>query len=223
MLGPRSRRDQTKNFALQFAAGVVRSSPPPWIATYRPPPCSPPRAAGARHWRRRRLERDGVVPSIDDRFMRSYPPVLRPNPRAVRKVNASRLACDPVGHGRCLHACMAGLDIDAALARISAPALILACEHDGDRPPAGVAAVAGKIRGAQFKTLPSGAFPGSADAWNVRRRSRTSYSAALSAFDRLITSLMLVEIKRRAALLQHRHGLATAAARRGGSDRRTCE
>jgi 3-oxoadipate enol-lactonase len=53
---------------------------------------------------------------------------------------------------------LAGLEMDAALARISAPALILAGEHDGDRPPAGVAAVAKKIRGAQFKTLPSGHF-----------------------------------------------------------------
>ena len=53
---------------------------------------------------------------------------------------------------------LAGLDMDAALARIRAPALILAGEHDGDRPPAGVAAVARKIRDAQFKIVPSGHF-----------------------------------------------------------------
>jgi 3-oxoadipate enol-lactonase len=81
--------------------------------------------------------------------------VLRTDPERFEQVKASRLACDPVGMAAAFRM-LAGLDMDQSLARISAPALLLAGEHDGDRPPEGVAAVAKKIRGAQFKTLPSG-------------------------------------------------------------------
>jgi len=141
--------------ALQFAAdfagrtaAVIATSPATGIPSER-------RAATLA--RADELERDGVVPSIDERLLRSYPPVLRTDPERFEQVKASRLACDPVGMAAAVRM-LAGLEMDETLARISAPALLLAGEHDGDRSPEGVAAVAKKIRNAQFKTLPSGHF-----------------------------------------------------------------
>jgi 3-oxoadipate enol-lactonase len=141
--------------ALQFAAdfadrtaAVIATSPATGI---------PPERRAATLARADELERDGIAPGIDERLLRSYPPVLRTDPERFEHVKASRLACDPVGMAAAFRM-LAGLDMDATLARIRAPALILAGEHDGDRPPAGVAAVAGKIRNARFKTLPSGHF-----------------------------------------------------------------
>jgi len=138
-------------FSADFAArtaAVIATSPATGIP--------PERRAGSLA-RADELERDGVVSSIDERLLRSYPPVLRTDPDRFEQVKASRLACDPVGMAAAFRMLVA-LEMDATLAHISAPALILAGEHDGDRPPAGVAAVAAKIRNAQFKTLPSGHF-----------------------------------------------------------------
>lgn len=52
----------------------------------------------------------------------------------------------------------AGLVLTADYARIKCPSLILAGQHDGDRPPAGVEKVAKQIPGAVFKTVNSGHF-----------------------------------------------------------------
>jgi pimeloyl-ACP methyl ester carboxylesterase len=141
--------------ALQFAADFVGRTAA--VIATSPATGIPPERRATTLARADELERDGVVPSIDERLLRSYPPVLRTDPERFEQVKASRLACDPVGMAATFRM-LAGLDMDAALARIGAPALILAGEHDGDRPPAGVAAVAGKIRCAQFRTLPSGHF-----------------------------------------------------------------
>jgi pimeloyl-ACP methyl ester carboxylesterase len=138
-------------FAADFAArtaAVIATSPATGIA--------PERQAGTLA-RADELERDGAGPGIDERLLRSYPPVLRTDPDRFEQVKASRLACDPVGMAATFRM-LAGLDMDDALARIRAPALILAGEHDGDRPPAGVATVAEKIRDAQFRIVPSGHF-----------------------------------------------------------------
>lgn len=137
----------TADFADRIAA-VIATSPATGI---------PPERRAATLARADELERDGVVPSIDERLLRSYPPVLRTDPELFEQVKASRLACDPIGMAATFRM-LAGLEMDATLARIAVPALVLAGEHDGDRPPAGVAAVARKIPGAQFKTLPSGHF-----------------------------------------------------------------
>jgi len=141
--------------ALQFSAdfaertaAVIATSPATGIPLER-------RAASLA--RADELERDGAVSGIDERLLRSYPPVLRTDPERFEQVKASRLACDPVGMAAAFRM-LAGLEMDATLAGIGAPALILAGEHDGDRPPAGVAAVARKIRYAQLKILPSGHF-----------------------------------------------------------------
>ncbi|MBV9561289.1 MAG: alpha/beta fold hydrolase [Bradyrhizobium sp.] len=141
--------------ALQFAAdypdhtaAVIATSPATGIAVER-------RAATLA--RVDELEREGFVGSIDERLARSYPPVLRTDPEKFERVKLTRLAADPVGMAATFRM-LAGLEMDASLARITAPTLILAGEHDGDRPPAGVAAVAAKVSGAQFKTLPSGHF-----------------------------------------------------------------
>ena len=105
--------------ALQFAAdfagrtaAVIATSPATGIA---------PERRAAMLARADELERDGAVPGIDERLLRSYPPVLRTDPEQFEQVKASRLACDPVGMAATFRM-LAGLDMDAALARIRAPA-----------------------------------------------------------------------------------------------------
>jgi len=103
------------------------------------------------------LERDGAAGHLDERLARSFPPVLRRDPAVFEQVRASRAAADPFGIAAASRM-LAGLDMGAALARIGCPTLVLAGEHDGDRPPPGVQAVAAQIPGAAFKVLPTGHF-----------------------------------------------------------------
>ena len=103
------------------------------------------------------LERDGAADKMEERLARSFPPVLRHDPAAFEQVRASRAAADAFGMAAATRM-LAELDMNAALARIACPALVLAGEHDGDRPPAGVQAVAAQIKNAVYRVLPTGHF-----------------------------------------------------------------
>ena len=103
------------------------------------------------------LERDGAATRMEERLARSFPPALRTNAAVFDQVRMSRAAADPFGIAA-LSRMLAGLDMRDACARVACPALVLAGEHDGDRPPSGVQAVAAQIPGAAFKVLPTGHF-----------------------------------------------------------------
>jgi 3-oxoadipate enol-lactonase len=104
-----------------------------------------------------RMEREGTRGAVDAGLDRGWPPVLRTDPERFDATRAQRLAASAEGWAATMRM-LAGLDMDAELARIACPALILAGEHDLTRPPATVAPVAAAIPGATFRTLPSGHF-----------------------------------------------------------------
>lgn len=104
-----------------------------------------------------RMEREGTRGAVDAGLDRGWPPVLRTDPERFDATRAQRLAASAEGWAATMRM-LAGLDMDAELARIACPALILAGEHDLTRPPAAVAPVAAAIPGATFRTLPSGHF-----------------------------------------------------------------
>ena len=103
------------------------------------------------------LEQSGARPSMEERLASSYPPILRENKAAFEANRLRRLAMNSFGTAAMMRM-LAGLDLTADFARIRCPSLILAGQHDGDRPPEGVEKVAKQIPGVVFKTLPSGHF-----------------------------------------------------------------
>ncbi|AZO79267.1 MULTISPECIES: alpha/beta fold hydrolase [unclassified Bosea (in: a-proteobacteria)] len=66
-----------------------------------------------------------------------------------------RLAADPAGLAATWRM-LAGLDLDADLAAIRCPTLVVAGRYDAARPPEHVAGVANKIAGAEFLVLETG-------------------------------------------------------------------
>ena len=66
-----------------------------------------------------------------------------------------RLAADPAGLAATWRI-LAGLDLDADLAAIHCPTLVVAGRRDAARPPAHVAGVAARISGAEFLVLETG-------------------------------------------------------------------
>jgi 3-oxoadipate enol-lactonase len=101
------------------------------------------------------LERDGVRAIIDSGLDRGYPPPLRGDQARFARTRAQRIGADPVGFAATMRM-LAYLDMHDDLARIACPILLIAGSHDGDRPPAGVAAVAAQIKGATVKVLETG-------------------------------------------------------------------
>ncbi len=104
-----------------------------------------------------RMEREGTRPAVDAGLDRGWPPALRTDPARFASTRAQRLAATAEGWAATMRM-LAGLEMEAELARIRCPALILAGEHDLTRPPAMVAPVAAAIPGAALRTLPSGHF-----------------------------------------------------------------
>jgi 3-oxoadipate enol-lactonase len=104
-----------------------------------------------------RLERDGTRVAVDAGLDRGWPPVLRTDAARFAATRAQRLAASAEGWAATMRM-LAGLDMQAELAAIACPALILAGEHDLTRPPAAVAPVAAAIPGATFRTIASGHF-----------------------------------------------------------------
>jgi 3-oxoadipate enol-lactonase len=117
----------------------------------------PPERRAAALGRADALETEGVRPGIDESLLRGYPPALRKDNARYEQVRAQRIAANPFGVAATLRM-LADLDMTSAFASLSCPALIMAGEHDQDRPPAHVATVAAAIPGAEFATLPSGHF-----------------------------------------------------------------
>lgn len=104
------------------------------------------------------IERFGAGHQIDERLAAPYPPVLRTDPARFAEFRARRIA----GSGQAIAAALrllTELDLTAStLPRVRCPSLIVAGEHDGERPPAGVQASASALPGSVFEVLDSGHF-----------------------------------------------------------------
>jgi 3-oxoadipate enol-lactonase len=103
------------------------------------------------------VEVGGFRATVDAGLDRGYPAILRSNAERFTRTRGQRLAANRQGFAATMRM-LAGLDMDAELRRVACPALIVAGLHDGDRPPANVAATAGMIASATTATLPSGHF-----------------------------------------------------------------
>ncbi len=101
-----------------------------------------------------RMEREGlhaVLDSLDS----SYPSELRGDAERFAAFRARWLGNDPASYGA-IYRMLAGMDLQADLARIACPALVIAGALDGTRPPALVEPVARAIPGARYAVLQTG-------------------------------------------------------------------
>jgi pimeloyl-ACP methyl ester carboxylesterase len=101
--------------------------------------------------------REGTRSVVDSGLDQGWPPVLRRDPARFAAVRAQRLGASAEGWAATMRM-LAGFELDADLARIRCPALILAGQHDLTRPPDRVAPVAAAIPGAVFRVVESGHF-----------------------------------------------------------------
>ncbi len=103
------------------------------------------------------IERDGMRLGMDASLGPTYPPELRIDTDRFRTVRAQRLGNDPSSYAA-VYRMLAGLDMNADLASIACPTLVLAGRLDGLRPPALVEGVARAIPGARFAVLDTAHF-----------------------------------------------------------------
>jgi 3-oxoadipate enol-lactonase len=103
------------------------------------------------------VERYGVRPTTDSRLMTSFPPAMRSDGARFENVRLRRLATDPFAISAYTRL-LAAMDLDAAMAGVACPTLVLAGRHDLDRPPATVDVATAAIRNRHFNILESGHF-----------------------------------------------------------------
>ena len=105
-----------------------------------------------------RFGRDGLRALEVESLESSYPVMFRErDPERFRTTRLRWLCNDPDSYAA-IYRMLARLDMTDVLPRIKAPSLLIGCTEDVVRPPAGVAAVAARIPGAQFVTASSGHF-----------------------------------------------------------------
>ncbi|WP_233847186.1 alpha/beta fold hydrolase [Paraburkholderia sp. HD33-4] len=108
--------------------------------------------------RAQRARTNGMRAIIDSTLEQSWPPVLRHGPDALgayRAYRARLLANDPVCYALANDA-LSDIDLRARLPALRCPCLLLAGEHDLQRPPPRVAAQAALVAGSRFETVPAG-------------------------------------------------------------------
>ncbi len=102
-----------------------------------------------------RAAAEGMAAVAEASLAASWPPEVTA-PAADRAAYVARfLGNDPVGYGLANRA-LAAARLDAAIAGVAVPCLVLAGQHDRLRPPAQVQALAARIAGADFAVLDSG-------------------------------------------------------------------
>ncbi|WP_158744455.1 alpha/beta fold hydrolase [Acidisphaera sp. L21] len=100
---------------------------------------------------------DGFRSTVDAGLDRGYPALLRADAARFTRTRGQRLSANRLGFAATMRM-LADLDMTAELNSITCPTLVIAGQHDGDRPPENVAATVALIPGAETLTLPSGHF-----------------------------------------------------------------
>jgi 3-oxoadipate enol-lactonase len=126
---------------------VVAMSPSTWIDPARKPVLLENIA---------KIEENGIMPTKDASMNGNYPPALRVgNELKFERYRARWSGNDPRAYAA-VYRMLVNLDMEAALASIKCPVLVLAGEHDGVRPIPLMQKVALQIPGAKLKTTPGG-------------------------------------------------------------------
>jgi 3-oxoadipate enol-lactonase len=100
---------------------------------------------------------DGFRSTVEAGLDRGYPALLRTDAARFARTRGQRLSANRLGMAATMHM-LADLDMTTQLNSIACPALVIAGQYDGDRPPENVAATVAMIPGAETTTLPSGHF-----------------------------------------------------------------
>lgn len=110
-----------------------------------------------RHYLHERAElatREGMAAIVDATLDNSWPPVLRSDVPAFNRYRARFVANDPTGYAFASHA-LSGIDLSAAREALACPCLVLAGEHDLQRPPGRLASQAASMAQSSFEVVPS--------------------------------------------------------------------
>jgi 3-oxoadipate enol-lactonase len=99
--------------------------------------------------------RDGMTAIADATLARSWPPQLRDDLPAFERYRGRLVASDPLGYALA-NLALSDLDLSAQLAALRCPCLVLAGEHDLQRPPPRLAAQTALIMNATFEVMPAG-------------------------------------------------------------------
>jgi 3-oxoadipate enol-lactonase len=102
-----------------------------------------------------RMEREGLRAVVETAMAAGYPEVLRTDPARFARFRARWLGTDPASFAA-IYRMLVHLDMEADLARVACPTLVIAGTHDTLRPRALVEPVARAIRGARLIELPTG-------------------------------------------------------------------
>lgn len=105
--------------------------------------------------RSRMAVEQGMRAVVDASLANSYPAGIRRDASAFQAYRARFLGCDPVGYAHANQA-LAGADLDARLAQLRCPVLVVAGRHDLLRPPAYARRVADAIPAARYIEIDSG-------------------------------------------------------------------
>ena len=99
--------------------------------------------------------RDGMAAVADATLAQSWPAMLRGDGQAFARYRQRLLAGDPIGYALANRA-FCDIDLAARLPALARPSLWLAGEHDLQRPPARVAALAAGVPGVTFAVVSAG-------------------------------------------------------------------
>ena len=101
------------------------------------------------------IERNGMRSVVDESMANGYPPELRADAARFAAFRARWLGNDPASYAA-IYRMLAGTDLQAELARIACPVLVLGGALDRVRPPALAEPVARAIPGARYALLQTG-------------------------------------------------------------------
>jgi 3-oxoadipate enol-lactonase len=132
----------------QRASAVVVGSPATGLSPDR-------RAAGLE--RAAAMERNGMVPAVEDSMASGYAVELRGNAARFARFRARWLGNDP-GSFATIYRMLATTEMQDELRTLACPTLIIGATYDRVRPPSLVEPLAKTIPGARFVELPTGHF-----------------------------------------------------------------